>query len=52
MTWIPSMVLISSLVALGAAAMPMIWTWALAGRTLASPATGSAPAEAVTRVPA
>lgn len=34
-TWIPSMLLLSSVIALGAAAMPMVWAWALAGRRLA-----------------
>lgn len=33
-TWIPAMIALSSTVALGAASMPMIWAWGLAGRRL------------------
>jgi hypothetical protein len=36
--WIPAMLGLSHLFALGAAAMPMIWAWALAGRRLGADA--------------
>lgn len=32
--WVPLMVGLSALVALGAAVMPMVWAWGLAGRAL------------------
>lgn len=34
-TWIPALVAISSLVATGAAVLPVIWAWALAGAAIA-----------------
>jgi hypothetical protein len=43
--WIPLMMVLSSLVALGAAALPMVWAWALAGGTLRSPAASAVPAQ-------
>jgi hypothetical protein len=33
-TWLPAMIALSSLIALGAALLPMLWAWALAGRNL------------------
>lgn len=45
--WIPAMLGLSHLFALGAAAMPMIWAWGLAGRRLAASAEEPA-AEPVT----
>lgn len=40
-TWIPLLFLLSSLVAMGAAALPMIWAWALAGRALGRSVPGA-----------
>ena len=33
-TWLPTLVALSGLIALGAALLPMLWAWALAGRIL------------------
>jgi hypothetical protein len=33
-TWLPTLIALSSLIALGAALLPMLWAWALAGRIL------------------
>lgn len=35
--WIPAVVVLSSVIALGAALLPMVWAWALSGRAVSTP---------------
>jgi hypothetical protein len=54
-TWLPALVALSSLIALGAALLPMLWAWALAGRILRTdhprPATTELPSRATSPEP-
>lgn len=48
-TWLPAMVALSGLIALGAALLPMLWAWALAGRILRTDHPGPATTELLSR---
>jgi hypothetical protein len=42
--WLPLFFLLSSVIAMGAAMLPVIWAWGLAGRRLDEPAVVAVPA--------
>ena len=54
-TWLPSLVALSGLIALGAALLPMLWAWAIAGRILRTdhprPATTELPSRTTSPEP-
>jgi hypothetical protein len=41
--WLPLFFLLSSLIAMGAALLPMLWAWGIAGRSLTRPAASARP---------
>ncbi|WP_433296246.1 hypothetical protein ACQP2F_37915 [Actinoplanes sp. CA-030573] len=51
-TWLPLFFVLSALIAMGAALLPMLWAWGIAGRFLARPATPTAAAAPASSPPA